>query len=162
MPVQKIPFYTLSLRELAETLTGDGFEKFRARQIFDGVYAKKIFNPREFPSIPSKLAEYLSERFDFEPAEIVGGRKSDDSTKKYLFKLSDGNFVECVLLEAPSADDGKIRKTLCISTQVGCACGCRFCASAMRGFVRNLSACEIVAQALPFVKRTVENALGTL
>mgnify|MGYP001632511325 FL=1 len=157
MPVQKIPFYTLSLRELAETLVNDGFEKFRARQIFDGVYAKKIFNPREFPSIPSKLAEYLSERFDFEPAEIVGGRKSDDSTKKYLFKLSDGNFVECVLLEAPSADDGKIRKTLCVSTQVGCACGCRFCASAMRGFVRNLSACEIVAQALPFVKRTVEN-----
>ena len=93
MPVQKIPFYTLSLRELAETLVNDGFEKFRARQIFDGVYAKKIFNPREFPSIPSKLAEYLSERFDFEPAEIVGGRKSDDSTKKYMFKLSDGNFV---------------------------------------------------------------------
>ena len=55
MPVQKIPFYTLSLRELAETLVNDGFEKFRARQIFDGVYAKKIFNPREFPSIPSKL-----------------------------------------------------------------------------------------------------------
>ena len=52
MPVQKIPFYTLSLRELAETLVNDGFEKFRARQIFDGVYAKKIFNPREFPSIP--------------------------------------------------------------------------------------------------------------
>ncbi len=157
MPIQKIPFYTLSSRELAEILTGDGFEKFRARQIFDSVYAKKIFKPGEFPSIPSKLAEYLSERFDFEPAAMVGDRKSEDSTKKYLFKLSDGNFVECVLLEAPSDDDGKIRKTLCVSTQVGCACGCRFCASAMRGFVRNLSACEIVAQALPFVKRSVEN-----
>lgn len=154
MPAGRIPFYTLSREELAAGLASAGFEKFRAKQAFDCVYSKKIFEPKAFPSVPAKLSEYLGEQFDFEPAKLAGDKKAGDETKKYLFALRDGNFVECVLLNAP-ADDGKIRKTLCISTQVGCACGCRFCASALRGFVRNLSAGEIVAQALPFVERRV-------
>ena len=147
----KHPFYTLQLGELATILESNGFQKFRAKQIFDAVYAKKIFTPKDFPSIPVQLINFLEEYFDFQPAKRIKNKESDDDTKKCLFELSDGNFVECVLLEVP-ADDGNIRKTLCISTQVGCACKCAFCASALRGFVRNLSAEEIVAQALPFVK----------
>lgn len=154
MPAGRIPFYALSREELASELAAAGFEKFRAKQVFDCVYSKKIFAPKAFPALPAKLAGFLEERFDFEPAKLVGDRKAGDETKKYLFALPDGNFVECVLLKAP-AEDGKTRKTLCVSTQVGCACGCRFCASAMRGFVRNLTAGEIVAQALPFVERKI-------
>ena len=154
MTAGRIPFYALSREELASELSAAGFEKFRAKQVFDCVYSKKIFDPKAFPALPAKLAEFLAGRFDFEPAKLAGDRKAGDETKKYLFALPDGNFVECVLLEAPS-EDGKIRKTLCVSTQVGCACGCRFCASALRGFVRNLTAGEIVAQALPFVERKI-------
>lgn len=146
------PLYTLSLSELTEQLQQAGFEKFRAKQIFDCVFAKKIFNPQDFPALPARLINFLAENFEFEPAKLVGDKHAGDDTKKYLFALKDGNFVECVLLEAP-CDDGKTRKTLCVSTQVGCACACKFCASALRGFVRNLTAEEIVAQALPFVKK---------
>ncbi len=146
----KRDFYALSRAELADILAENGFEKFRAKQVFDAVYVRKIFDPALFPSIGVKLKDFLSAGFDFCAARLVGDRVSGDETKKYLFELSDGNFVESVMLKAPS-DDGKIRKTLCMSTQVGCASGCRFCASAMRGFVRNLTAGEILAQALAFV-----------
>ena len=117
------------------------------------MFAKKIFDPEAFPSLPAKLKEFLGQNYDFRPAKLVGDRKAGDETKKFLFELKDGNFVECVLLEAP-CDDAQTRKTLCVSTQVGCACACKFCASALRGFVRNLTAEEIVAQALPFVLET--------
>ncbi len=146
----KRDFYAFSRAELAGILAENGFEKFRAKQVFDAVYVRKIFDPALFPSIGVKLKDFLSAGFDFCAARLVGDRVSGDETKKYLFELSDGNFVESVMLKAPS-DDGKIRKTLCMSTQVGCASGCRFCASAMRGFVRNLTAGEILAQALAFV-----------
>ncbi|MFR6032762.1 MAG: hypothetical protein ACLUKN_06015 [Bacilli bacterium] len=96
------------------------------------------------------------EHFQFSPQKWRARKQSGDETKKYLFGLSDGNFIECVLLKAPS-EDGGIRKTLCLSTQVGCACACKFCASALRGFVRNLTAEEIISQALPFVEETIDN-----
>jgi 23S rRNA (adenine2503-C2)-methyltransferase len=98
-----------------------GFEKFRAKQVFDAVYKNKIFSPDLIPALPKKLKEYLAENFEFSAGKLVGNREAFDETRKYLFELEDGKFVECVLLEAPSDDDGKIRKTLCISTQVGCA-----------------------------------------
>ncbi len=153
----KIGFYSLSLEELSDILTKEGFEKFRARQIFDAVYDRKIFEPTKFPALPNALKKYLDENIEFCAGKLVGNREACDETRKYLFELSDGKFVECVLLEAPSDDDGKIRKTLCISTQVGCASGCKFCASGLRGFFRNLTADEIIAQALPFVKNQTRN-----
>ena len=149
-------FFTLSLDGLQRLLVGAGFEKFRAKQVFDAVYKNRVFDPQNIPTIPQKLKDWLGGNLEFAAAKLVGNRESEDETKKYLFALSDGYFVESVLLEAPS-DDGRTRKTLCISTQVGCACGCKFCASAMHGFIRNLSAGEIVAQALPFVKEEAGN-----
>ncbi len=142
---------------MGEILTNAGFEKFRVRQIFDAVYGRKIFTPADFPAIPQKLKEYLTENFEFSAGKLLGNREACDETRKYLFELSDSKFVECVLLEAPTEDDNKIRKTLCISTQVGCASGCKFCASGLRGFFRNLTADEIVSQALPFVKSVERN-----
>ncbi len=135
-----------------ETLLKDaGFEKYRAKQIFTAVYKNKIFEPQNFPALPAKLKDFLEEKFVFVGAKLMGEKESSDETKKYLLELSDGARVECVLIKAPS-DDGGERKTLCLSTQVGCACACRFCASALGGFVRNLTANEIVSEAIPFIK----------
>lgn len=153
---EKESFFLLNADELKNRLAEAGFEKYRAKQVFDAVYKNKIFNPLEIPAIPKKLKEWLSEHFQFFSAKMAGEKQSGDETKKYLFGLSDGNFIECVLLKAPS-EDGGIRKTLCLSTQVGCACACKFCASALRGFVRNLTAEEIISQALPFVEETIDN-----
>ena len=69
MPAGRIPFYALSREELASELAAAGFEKFRAKQVFDCVYSKKIFAPKAFPALPAKLAGFLGERFDFEPAK---------------------------------------------------------------------------------------------
>ena len=153
----KTGFYSYSQEQLRDILTSAGFEKFRAKQVFDAVYKNKIFSPELIPAIPQKLKEYLSENFEFFAGKLVGNREAFDETRKYLFELQDGKFVECVLLEAPSDDDGKIRKTLCISTQVGCASGCKFCASGLRGFFRNLTCDEIISQALPFIKEESRN-----
>lgn len=146
MPLE---FFGADFDVFAQSLIGAGFEKFRAKQVLDAVFKKHIFDPLEFPSIPQKLKDYLVENWVFKSAELLGEKHADDSTKKYLFKLYDDKFVECVLLKAPT-DNGEIRQTLCLSTQVGCACGCKFCASTMGGFFRNLTSAEIVAQALPF------------
>ncbi len=147
-------FFELSLTELQDVLLQNGFEKFRAKQIFEAVYKNKIFQPQNIPSINSKLKDFIEKNFQFSSAKLVGNKSSEDETKKYLFELEDGNFIEAVMLKAPS-DDGNIRKTLCMSTQVGCASGCKFCASALRGFVRNLTANEIISQTLPFITETV-------
>lgn len=157
----KPDFYTLSKPELAAALADAGFEKFRASQVFDAVYKHKIFSPADFPALPEKLKNWLAENFEFAAGKLVGNRESADETKKYLFGLSDGKFVECVLLEAPSDDGGEVRKTLCVSTQVGCACGCKFCASGLNGFFRNLTAGEIVAQMLPFAADEIRNGKKT-
>jgi len=148
-------FFLLEFDDFKNRLISAGFEKYRAKQVFDAVYKNFIFDPNQIPAIPQKLKDWLSQNLEFSAAKLVGGKESDDDAKKYLFELKDGNFVECVLLKAPSQEGG-IRKTLCMSTQVGCACACKFCASALRGFVRNLSAAEILSQALPFVKETIQ------
>lgn len=152
----KTDFYSLSKDALAGILADAGFPKFRAAQVFDAVYKHKVFSPAGFPAIPKNLKEWLAENFEFAAGKLVGDRSSADETKKYLFELSDGKFVECVLLETPT-DDGDTRKTLCMSTQVGCACGCKFCASGLNGFFRNLTAGEMVAELLPFVRDEIRN-----
>ena len=106
-------FFELSLVQLQEILTQNGFEKFRAKQLFEAVYKNKIFIPQQFPSVSTSLKEFAQKNFEFVSAKLVGNKSSEDDTKKYLFELSDGKFVESVMLKAPS-DDGKIRKTLCM------------------------------------------------
>lgn len=97
---EKESFFLLNADELKNRLAEAGFEKYRAKQVFDAVYKNKIFNPLEIPAIPKKLKEWLSEHFQFFSAKMAGEKQSGDETKKYLFGLSDGNFIECVLLKA--------------------------------------------------------------
>lgn len=145
-------FFLLEFDELAEILASAGFRAFRAKQVWEGVYKKKIFSFSEITNLPADLRKFLSDNFEIKTALPQRKRTSSDDTGKYLFELSDGYFIESVLLEAPEGEGDELRKTLCISTQVGCAQGCRFCASTMRGFKRNLDSSEIVSQLLPFVK----------
>ncbi len=142
-------FFQTDSEDFRAELESAGFERYRAGQISAAVFKKFIFDPDKMPSIPKSLKDWLAKNWRFKAAKMVGEKSADDSTRKYLFELEDGKFVESVLLKAPDGD-GKTRKTLCISTQVGCACSCRFCASGLRGFFRNLTAAEIVSQALPF------------
>ncbi len=145
----RVAFFNLELPELEALILGAGFQKYRAKQVWQSVYERKIFDPALMTSLPAELRNFLAEKLVFASGRLVGERLSNDETGKYLFEFEDGKFVESVLLEAP-AEDEKVRKTLCVSTQVGCAQGCRFCASGLRGFKRDLSAPEIISQLLPF------------
>ena len=100
--------------------------------------------------VPQELRTRLAEAFEFGQFEIVRVLGSKDTTRKFLFRLSDGNLIESVLIPASPALYGQTsdRRTICVSTQVGCAYGCKFCASGLDGFSRNLDASEIVQQLL--------------
>ncbi len=128
---------------------------YRARQVMDWVYRRRVANPAEMSDLPRILRERLAEEFPGRPPSVARVQGAADTTRKYLFALADGRFVESVLIPASPALYGEPsdRRTLCVSTQVGCAYGCKFCASGLDGWTRNLSPGEIVAQLL-----AVENA----
>ena len=117
-------------------------EKYRANQVFDWVFKKNVNDFSEMNNLPLDLREKLSNIFTLDKLKILTKSKSDDGTCKYLLELSDGNKIECVYL--PYED----RKSICVSTQIGCAVGCSFCASGDMGFERNLTASEIINQIL--------------
>ncbi len=123
-----------SLTELQSCLAD--FPKFRAKQVFDAIIqAKDYFET----SLPKQMIEALSKEYILKPVEILKVLTSRDGTKKYLLKLQDENIVECVFLKQNYGN------TICMSTQVGCRMGCKFCASTLNGLVRNLSAGEMLS-----------------
>ena len=130
--------YDLSLQELTEHIKSINEKPYRAKQVYDAVIAGK--NAAEISNIGKELAQKLSESFVFQPFTIEKALTSKDGTKKYLLKAFDGQFIECVLM---SYEYGS---TICISTQAGCKMNCVFCASAKGGFIRDLSAGEMLAQ----------------
>ena len=101
-------------------------------------------------NLPKPLREKLAENIRLQPLELVRKQGSRDTTQKFLWKLADGAFIESVLIPANPALYGEAsdRHTLCVSTQVGCAYGCKFCASGLDGWKRNLAPDEIVEQVL--------------
>lgn len=123
---------------------------WRLDQLLDWLHAKRVGGWAGMTNLPLRLRAQLEEAFRFslpEPARIQG---SQDTTRKFLWRLEDGSMVESVLIPANPAlyGDRADRHTLCVSTQVGCAYGCRFCASGLEGWKRNLGAHEIVGQVL--------------
>lgn len=126
--------------ELTEWLTGHKIQAFRAAQIFKWLYIRQADSFEEMTDLSKDLRRMLSDRFVIRRLEKSCCETSRDGAKKYLFKLGDGKSIESVLI--PERD----HYTLCISSQVGCAQGCRFCRTAEGGFQRNLSMGEIVAQ----------------
>ncbi len=131
--------YTLD--ELKEELRELGFEPYRAKQIFTWIYKKFVTDFSVMTDLPKDQRAFLSENFSFHPLEKVDRISSSDASK-YLFKTEDGHIVETVLIKE------RDHLTLCVSSQIGCAVGCKFCATALDGLVRNLRAEEIVDQFL--------------
>ncbi|MDD5200756.1 MAG: 23S rRNA (adenine(2503)-C(2))-methyltransferase RlmN [Terrimicrobiaceae bacterium] len=141
---------SLTLDELAGRFADLGEPAYRARQVIEWLYRKRVGRFGEMTNLPAALREKLSAEFDEQPLEVACRTGSDDTTRKFLFRLRDGQMVETVLIPASPALYGEAsdRRTICISSQVGCAYGCKFCASGLDGWKRNLDAGEIVDQFL--------------
>lgn len=132
----------LSQEDLAAWCQEHGEPAFRAGQIRRWIFVKRAESFQEMHDLPSGFREMLEETFDLFASRIINHQIAKDRTEKLLLELRDGQVVECVLMRETS------RRTVCISTQVGCAMGCVFCASGMEGLKRNLSTGEILEQVL--------------
>ena len=139
-----------SSESLAAWLKDAGEPAFRAAQILEWVWKKKITSYDAMSNLPAALRGKLAESFRLTALEHSSTQGSADTTRKFLFRLHDGRYVESVLIPANPALYGEKsdRRTLCVSSQVGCAYGCKFCASGLAGFTRNLDAAEIAGQVL--------------
>ncbi len=149
---------SLTLDEVGSALEALGEPRYRARQLCSWVYARRAVDFEAMLNLPAALRSKLAQEFSLRPLEKVTVTGSKDTTRKFLFQLEDGQRIETVLIPASMGLDGERskRRTLCVSSQVGCAYGCRFCASGLDGWKRNLSAGEIVAQLLAVEELTGE------
>jgi 23S rRNA (adenine2503-C2)-methyltransferase len=138
----------MSPKELAYFITELGLPKYRGGQILNWLYQKGALSWQEMTNLPKELREKLAETAVIGLLNLSVKQVSGDGTEKYLFALRDGQAVETVVLPYD------IGFSACISTQVGCKMGCLFCASGLPGFIRNLSAAEMMAQVL-YVKNTL-------
>jgi len=146
----KAPITGETLDSLKARLAEQGEPTFRAKQILEWVYKKRARSWEEMSNLSKPLRTWLEDTFDLSPATLIHGKQSMDITDKLLLELRDKSLIETVIIRAPQDGVGleHSRKTICISTQVGCAMGCVFCASGLAGLKRDLSAGEIVAQLL--------------
>src|SRR5690606_7175853 len=121
---------------------------FRAGQLAEWVFQRRAPDFTVMSNLPASLRTALAERHVTRTMCVVTVTGSRDTTRKYLLRLHDGRYVETVLIPAnPGLAGGRAdRRTLCVSSQVGCAYDCKFCASGLAGFTRNLSTAEIVEQ----------------
>lgn len=144
--------YDLDLPELSAILKEWGEPKFRAKQIWQGLYQSLWSASDKFSNLPKILRQKLGEEFSFSHLTPITTLNSiDGETQKTLFHLPDGRPIETVLMHYER------RRTLCISTQSGCAMGCIFCATGQMGYLRNLSSGEIVEQVLYFARRLADD-----
>lgn len=131
---------SLTYEELKDLLISLGQPKYRAEQIYYELHNGKMLT--EISNIPQSLKESLLQTYNDNNIEILKVQKSHDGTQKFLYKLSDDNLIEGVLMQY------KFGYTLCVSSQVGCRMGCKFCASGLDGLVRNLQSGEIMGQVI--------------
>ncbi len=145
---------SLQLEDVQAAVEGLGEPGYRAAQIVRWIYEKQAEGWNTMTDLPAPLRHKLDDRFGFEQLATERVLGSADTTQKFLFRLADGNLIESVLIPASPALYGQRsdRLTICVSTQVGCAYGCRFCASGLDGFSRNLRPNEIVNQIMMVAK----------
>ncbi|MBP3273304.1 MAG: 23S rRNA (adenine(2503)-C(2))-methyltransferase RlmN [Ruminococcus sp.] len=137
----KIDILSLSKDELFAEITAMGEKRFRAGQIYDWLHKKNVSDFSQMTNLSAQLKDKLREKFCLKSLFIVKRLESKvDNTVKYLYRLSDGNHIESVVMEYNYGN------TICVSTQVGCKMGCRFCASTIAGFKRSLLPSEILQQ----------------
>jgi 23S rRNA (adenine2503-C2)-methyltransferase len=140
--------YDLSSDELEQELLSRGEPKYRLQQIWHGLYKDYYASAEDFSTLPLKLRQILAEKYSFHhliPKQSLESHAGE--TQKTLFTLPDGQGIETVLMQYRN------RRTLCISTQAGCAMGCVFCATGQMGYRRNLTSGEIIEQVIYFARR---------
>lgn len=135
-------FYDFTLPELEGYMLGLGEKKFRARQLFKWVYSQKETDPEKMLNLSKDFRAKIPTMFSFKLPDLITHQKSVDGTEKYLFEIEGGHRIEAVII--PSAD----RRTLCVSSEVGCNMACKFCFTAKQKLKRRLTAGEIVGQFL--------------
>lgn len=151
-PSVKPDIRNLSLEELQTYITSIGEKPFRATQIFEWIYQKNIWDFNGMDNLSKELRDRLAKDFDLRRIAIAQKQVSVEGTTKFLFDLDDNEKIESVLI--PTAT----RTTACISTQAGCKFGCRFCASGIGGWSRNLTCAEIVTQVLHVKEEALKHA----
>ena len=140
------------LEDLKEALVKEGYKAFNASQIIEWIYKKGASSFDEMTNLSFDLRDFLKKNYSLFSLKLKNTEQSKDKeTKKYLFELEDGYFIEAVLILSDE------RKTICVSSQVGCRVKCTFCASGKKGFFRNLAAFEIIEQILLVAKDINEN-----
>ena len=151
--VSKVLIYDLDLEQLVAQLNIWGEPPYRAKQVWEGLYLQLWSKPEEFTNLSKPLRQKLQQCFSFSSLnEVERFFSTDQKTTKVLFRLLDGPPIETVLMRYAE------RRTVCISTQAGCALGCVFCATGQMGFRRNLSSGEIVEQVLVFARQLNDEA----
>jgi 23S rRNA (adenine2503-C2)-methyltransferase len=143
-----VSIHGLFLPELEAFCKEQGQPAFRAKQIWDWLYAKRISSVDEMKNLPAPFRAQLAEHFSFQCLEKLETKGEPGETQKLLFKLGDNELIETVIIPAPRRQTN----TVCVSSQVGCRFGCAFCASGQKGVIRDLSAGEIVGEVLEVSK----------
>lgn len=130
-----------TIKELEDIFLEKGYQKFRAKQVFRQIHVNKVNDFSQMTDLSKDMRESLVGEFEIDKVSLLKTFESKvDSTKKYLFELKDGNIIEAVFM------DYKDRKTICISSQVGCRMGCTFCASTKNGLERHMTASELIEE----------------
>lgn len=155
--MERIDIKSLNLEQLKDEMISIGDKAFRAKQIYDWLHVKLVDSFDEMTNLSSNLREKLKESYEIitvKPIEIQTSKI--DGTQKYLFALKDGNVIESVLMKY------KHGNSVCISSQVGCKMGCRFCASTIGGLERNLTPSEMLSQIYVIQKNTNERVTNVV
>lgn len=152
---EKPSLFGETLESLTEQVTAAGYKAFRAKQVMDWLYKKRVEDWEAMTNLPKDFRSWLADTFILYPMAPLLDKRSDDVTQKLLMELEDKSLIETVLIRAPQQGVGleDSRKTVCVSIQVGCAYGCKFCASGLAGFRRNLLPAEVVAQLMHICRR---------
>ena len=138
--MQKQNIYDLTIEEWKTWLKNHQEQAYRATQIYQWLYVKRVDSIDEMKNLPHSLREKLQDGFEFQALHTLTEHQSADGTVKFLFQLHDGHAIETVIMKHNYGN------SVCVTTQVGCRMGCTFCASTLGGVARNLTPGEIVAQ----------------
>lgn len=139
-----LSIYSLLPETLEDVCRSVGEPTFRAKQIFDWLYVKRVTSFDGMKNLPAPLRDLLADHFRFQSLEKIEVSGAKGETQKLLFKLADNEQIETVIIPAPKRGTN----TVCVSSQVGCRFGCAFCASGQKGVIRNLTAGEIVGEVM--------------
>jgi 23S rRNA (adenine2503-C2)-methyltransferase len=150
----KIALVGLDREGLASLCAGLGLKPFQVSEIYRWIYGRRVLDPLAWTHLPKGARAALAARTSAELPEVAGEQVSSDGTRKFLLSLSDGQAIEAVFIP-----DGN-RRTVCVSSQVGCAVGCAFCLTARMGFRRNLTPGEILGQFFVLEERTDIREVG--